>query len=876
MKMTDKLEKQMQRELAAREAGLKKLHEDMHKNEQVANASNNIYGVVLKRQYLGEMIDEVNRQIENTQKGFASTGTTERARIIENCLGYVIKRSKKGDSIKSEQMLEPEIACHVALQMTLDAVMLPDKPRLKKSRQTTRQFDGTRPTIAELQYEIGKQIHKQMTYKLLDENFGRWFAQKLKQSKGDTAARSSTFYSQGNLDRYIQSYKDYCISRGDDRSKVFDSAVWTFKEYQVVGSWLLGIVQRTGLFAKKQSSGSPREQTLKLSKLGELKINDLIAQAEKVVCQPLPMIIPPTDMTKDKLGGWIEDAAVLNTDTNTSWKGRVELSDLHLKFYNHQQQQAFKINPFVWDIIKTLKGNNEQLGDFKAFKRTPLMKMWLELKIPAYEWDACNTREEQDALIRKHPRFKEVNRARSKRYNEQQAQKIEGKPSEYLYDMVTQCADEDELYIPIEPDFRSRFTCRTSYLSYQGNDVARGLLTFANDYPIDSQTKHYLSIHLANQVGLDKESYATRIDWVEQHLDVIESIAVMNDGDRDDFERGIDYLKEFGKDEEFKLAAACREYYELFIARIKTTTNLPCAIDATCSGQQLIAGFLRSAELAERVNVLPTTKPGDIYRDTMDRMLELAAEDDEANFTRPVLKALKGSIGRKTSKKGFMSGQYGSGSKRQLEDMLNYINDETDLKLKNSEVLLIKKYWSVALEDICKIRVVFNWFKNLVQELHELGKDEVIIPTKTGSVIHQRYPVPKITKITTFNFGSSDYKTSTTNGRESTNKADLGKWKTATAANTIHGAGDASLLCMALHDFEHPFYCVHDSISTHAGMPLKHLQKRLKDAYKEVVSFDLWNEVRRANGLPVDDSYLPALIGDLKLDDVDKAEYLFC
>ena len=329
------------------------------------------------------------------------------------------------------------------------------------------------------------------------------------------------------------------------------------------------------------------------------------------------------------------------------------------------------------------------------------------------------------------------------------------------------------------------------------------------------------------------------------------------------------------KDDPFQFLAACKEYTDLYIECTREHTHLPIAVDATCSGQQLIAGFLRDGELAERVNVLPTNQPGDIYRDCMDKMLELIADDDNGSkFRRSTLKAFKGSIGRKASKKGFMSGQYGSGKDRQLEDIFNYLEDE--IKLNDDEKKLIKTHWPTALEEVCKIRVVFNWFSDLVQEIHASGKDEVLIPTATGSIIHQTYPIPKYKQIRTFAFGSSQFKEARTNKEEPTDKRNLGKWKTATAANCIHGAGDAALLCMALGEFDHSFYAVHDSISTYIGKPMKDLQKRLRKAYREVVEFDLWNEIRAANGLPTGAKYNPALVNTLDLDLVEKSEYMFC
>ena len=868
------IEKQIQREMLAKERAEQKLQKDIRKNEAAVNASNTVYGVPIMREYLGAMIAEMTRQKELVLAGKSGFKTAERFEILERCLGVVFKRNKGSKNVEHKDFFDPELACHIAFQMCLDAVMLPDRPEPKSSRQSTKLFDGLRPTMRMLQDEIARQLHRQMLYRVMDANFGNWFHKTHKKAMGDTSAKSSPFYTLNSLDWYVNNFKEYC--QNDERAEVFEFHSWTYAEREVIGSWLLTLVKQTGLFTQVPSKRNSREKTLAVSKTGQEIVDELVQQSMAVACQPLPMIVPPAEMTRERLGGWLSDAAVLNTPTNSSWKGRIELSDLHLEFYNNAQKQAFKINPFTWEIVKTLRERNEQLGKFKAYTPQPLIPMWKEMEIHEMDWMRCSDKSEQDALIRRdRNKFKSVCRARSKRYNDEQAKKIDGQPSQYLYDMVEDCINEERLYIPIEPDFRSRFTCRTSYLSYQGNDCARGLLMFADEYPIDNETKRFLSIHLANQAGLDKESYSTRIEWVESNLDVIETVAVMNDGDISDFQNGIGYIREFA-DEEFQFAAACREYYELFIARSKTTTSLPCAIDATCSGQQLIAGFLRSGELAARVNVLPTTKPGDIYKDTMDKMLELAADDEQASFTRKTLKALKGSIGRKMSKKGFMSGQYGSGTERQLTDMFAFIDEDTDLKLNEVETLLIRKYWSEALEEICKIRVVFNWFRSLVEELHDLGKTEVIIPTPTGSRIHQRYPIPKLHSIRTFSFGSSDYKVSETEEMRSTNRADLGKWKTATAANTIHGAGDASLLCMALHDFEHPFYCVHDSIACPATSAMKQLQERLRAAYKQVVTFDLWNEVRRANGLPTGETYLPALCNDLDLDLIDKSEYLFC
>ena len=827
--MNELFKAQIERETLSKKRAEEKLEKDRLKNEKIANASNNIYGIKMKQEFLGAMIAKMQEQRQRVTSLRSGYKMSERYAVLQECLGVVFERYKGQKTATTQDLFDEELACHVALQVAIDAVMLPDRPKMG-GRKTTRTFDGVRPTMAELQWEVSQQLWRQMYYKLVHLNFNKWFSKQHDKARGSDAAKSSPHYVHNSLDWHIENFAEYCRSQNDERSDVFQFRKWNYREAEIIGSWLVSLLKETGLFKQVKSKKSGREFTLELTAGGKEIVDDINAQVTKFAALPLPMLIEPAPMTKQFLGGWIGDAAILNGSTNGSWKGEIQLSDKHIDFYNHQQRQGFRINQFTWEILQELERRNQQLGKFKMYKKQRLIPMWQELEIPAYEWDRCITYEDQNKLIRAdEAKYKAAKRARSKRYTQEQSKKVEGQPSEYLFEMAKECAGDEAFYIPIEPDFRSRFTCRTSYLNYQGNDVARGLLEFAKGYDTknDPEAKRFLSIHLANQAGMDKETYASRINWVESHLGEIEAVALMTAGDDQEFDEGIALIKELA-DDEFQFAAACREYYELFIARTKTVTHLPCAIDATCSGQQLIAGFLRSAELAERVNVLPTLKPGDIYRDTMDKMLELADADDTARFRPSTRKALKGGIGRKMSKKGFMSGQYGSGTERQLKDMFEYIDNDTTLKIEESERGLIKKYWADALEAICKIRVVFNWFQDLVQEIHDNGGNKVVIPTPTGSKIIQRYPVPKTTKVQTFSFGSSEYKPSETNVQIPSDSRNLGKWKTATAANTIHGAGDAALLCHGLSQFEYSFYCVHDSISTYCGQPLKQLQNRLK------------------------------------------------
>ena len=68
-------------------------------------------------------------------------------------------------------------------------------------------------------------------------------------------------------------------------------------------------------------------------------------------------------------------------------------------------------------------------------------------------------------------------------------------------------------------------------------------------------------------------------------------------------------------DEPWQFLAACHEYYCVVMGGLsgKTTTGLPVATDATCSGLQILAGLARDKSTASLVNVIPSDKPQDAY-----------------------------------------------------------------------------------------------------------------------------------------------------------------------------------------------------------------------------------------------------------------------
>jgi len=74
----------------------------------------------------------------------------------------------------------------------------------------------------------------------------------------------------------------------------------------------------------------------------------------------------------------------------------------------------------------------------------------------------------------------------------------------------------DEFFLPVRIDYRGRIYCNTSYLNYQGTELAKALLLFSKGEKIlktDQESINYLKIFGANCFGnkLDKKSANDRI-----------------------------------------------------------------------------------------------------------------------------------------------------------------------------------------------------------------------------------------------------------------------------------------------------------------------------------------------------------------------------
>jgi len=82
----------------------------------------------------------------------------------------------------------------------------------------------------------------------------------------------------------------------------------------------------------------------------------------------------------------------------------------------------------------------------------------------------------------------------------------------------------DTFYIPHNMDFRGRAYPIPPYLSPVGDDLSRGLLTFAEKKPLGLTGLKWLKIHMATVYGYDKMSFEERARFSREHeADIFDS-----------------------------------------------------------------------------------------------------------------------------------------------------------------------------------------------------------------------------------------------------------------------------------------------------------------------------------------------------------------
>mgnify|MGYP001370013524 FL=1 len=404
---------------------------------------------------------------------------------------------------------------------------------------------------------------------------------------------------------------------------------------------------------------------------------------------------------------------------------------------------------------------------------------------------------------------------------------------------------DKEYYLCWSFDYRGRTYPICAYLSPQDTDFGKSLIRFADESFVTPESESWLAFQVATTFGLDKAPMAERLEWVRENHDLITKVAT----------DPIDNLPEWEVVEEpWQFMAACHEYYHCCILCDKQTTGLMVAVDATCSGLQILAGLAKDQSTASLVNVCPGDRPSDAYK----------AVAEEAKKYLPA--EMHPWMTRKTTKRTVMTIPYNA----TRSSSWGYIKEallEQGFEPEKEQVSQVVEAVYLSMDAIVPGPMrVMRWIKAHVGQYIRSGATEVEWTTPSGFVVNQQRNKRETERLKLQLLGTTQVTLSVGDGDPCPTRH-----KSSTAPNLIHSL-DASILHETFQRFNGPFTVIHDSVLCRAT-DMGTLNALVRETYTDIFTRDCWLS---KFGEAINAAEPPPIVGTLDPEVVEDSTYFFC
>lgn len=526
----------------------------------------------------------------------------------------------------------------------------------------------------------------------------------------------------------------------------------------------------------------------------------------------LPMVVPPVPWEGMFGGGFLtnHDTWRVPLVRTTDRKALAALEEHDMpevyKAINSIQNVAWRINT---DVLKVLQEVHRLDNGLAGLPRAE------EIPLPPTPWTSD---EEFEHLKEHHPEVVNDWRASAREVYQRRIQE-RSKLLQLAHKLwlAEKFQDEERIYFVWTMDFRGRMYPVQTFLTPQGDDVAKGLLEFADGKPLGERGVYWLKVHLANCYGVDKVSFDDRVAWVEEHHDLILDSARNPLG-------GQRFWAE--ADEPWQFLAGCFEYLGFTEQGYDFVSHLPIAMDGSCNGLQHFSAMLLDEVGGKATNLVPMDKPQDVYTEVMKVVIEKVNHDAEHGKdaeTREMARLWKGKIDRDIVKRPVMTVPYGVklyGIKDQLVQELrkrdiSYLDCEDPYK---PCVYLANVLWESIGEVVVASRKAMDWLQEVAGIASKVSDDGIRWVTPAGFLVHQRYAKQQAKTIRTF-WGASRVRVQLTVNTD-TDKLDKVRQRNGISPNFVHSL-DASHLMTTINMLRDigvdDFVAVHDSYATHAS-----------------------------------------------------------
>lgn len=596
-----------------------------------------------------------------------------------------------------------------------------------------------------------------------------------------------------------------------------------------LGGWLLSCVIDTSKWFEKQIIYKGRNKhsyVVPTPQFMAIK-DDVMHNAELFSPLAWPMLIEPNDWTPEKAGGYLLNEVMRGHEMVRRGKSSCLQGEKPFAFLNKIQKVAYTLNPFVVEVAEILQRKGRSVGKFQPI---------CEHELPPKPVDIAENAEARKAYRRITAEVMNLQAQEFKRSCR----------TRMTMETVERFKNKSRWFLPWSFDYRGRVYPLPAFLTPQTDDFGKSLIRFADESFMDEEAERWIRFQVATTFGLDKETLDERLSWTYRSEHEIELIATDPIGNLHLWE---------GAEEPFQFLAACEEFYACVIKRDRISTGLPIAIDATCSGLQILAGLAKDKSTAELVNVLPSDKPQDAYK--------VIAETSKPNIP---LK-LRPDWDRKCTKRTVMTIPYNAkpfSNRSYIREALKDKELEVDKEELTQTVNAVRDAMNVIVPGPMR---VMKWIETEVSKAIKRGATEIKWITPSGFIVNQQIFKKEFERITLQVLGQCNMRVSTGD----TQTVDKARHKAATAPNLIHSL-DASLLCLAALDFHNPIALIHDSVLCRAT-DMTELSRIVRETYMHLFAeHDYLTDFARQIGAETE----PPIIGDLKPESVIESTYFFC
>jgi len=388
----------------------------------------------------------------------------------------------------------------------------------------------------------------------------------------------------------------------------------------------------------------------------------------------------------------------------------------------------------------------------------------------------------------------------------------------------------ETIYFVYFADFRGRLYAQTTGVSPQGSDLQKALLRFAKGKPLDTlDAQRWFLINGANKWKYDKESLDDRVKLIQADHDAIMAIAsdpVAHPDWRD-------------ADSPLQFLAWCFEYKQWQDSPHDFVSHLPVGMDGSCNGLQNFSAMLRDEIGGKATNLVPSSKPNDIYQNVGDvtllalrretpRTIPMVDEDDPETASAAFKATLankhlgmwiKHGCPRGLVKRSVMTLPYGS-TRYACADFIkaDYLREGKAPEFAKEEYgaaaqLLSHYVWDSIGEVVVKATEAMSWLQSNVKKILETN-DHISWVAPDGFPVIQIYQSTSMHRINTKLQGNTKIAL-----YQDKNEPCVRQHKNGIAPNFIH-SHDAAHMKLVINAAAYEglsLAMIHDDYGTHAA-----------------------------------------------------------